>query len=100
MNKKEIEAAKIALQKAGFLFPTLWCLDDIIFHAKDMGIEVTKKQAREIGDLIRADHDASVGINWYTISMAITHYFEEPEPKKDHQLERVNDQHDFEDDKA
>jgi hypothetical protein len=45
----------------------IWHIDDVIHCAKDNGIKITKKQAREVLECLRNEHDATIGINWDVI---------------------------------
>lgn len=42
----------------------IWGTDDVLCRAKEIGIKITKKQAREILSKTILAHDASLGIRW------------------------------------
>lgn len=49
----------------------IWCEDDVLGRAKDLGKKVTRQQAREILDDIERHHDCELGITWMTLDCAI-----------------------------
>ena len=49
----------------------IWCVDDVIWQAKERGIKIGKKQAREVLQLLERKHDANIGINWDVIDYYI-----------------------------
>jgi hypothetical protein len=48
-----------------------WTSEDVIYRAKDDGIELTHDQVSDVLDMMVDDHDANVGINWDFISRCI-----------------------------
>jgi hypothetical protein len=48
-----------------------WGIEDIIDRAKERGIKIGKKKAREILADIEKHHDATIGINWDVIDIYI-----------------------------
>jgi len=42
----------------------IWCEDDVLGRARELGIKVSRKQAREIIDQIDHKQDCSIGISW------------------------------------
>jgi hypothetical protein len=55
----------------------VWCTEDVLHTAKEMDIELTTDQAREILGLLDRKHDAEIGINWDVISSMIDIYIHE-----------------------
>lgn len=53
-----------------------WSTEDVLNKAKEMGIELTEKQADTILYNIEYYHDASVGINWDVIEFQIENYLD------------------------
>ena len=45
----------------------IWCEDDVLGRAKELGIECSREQAREIIDSMDNKQDCSLGITWDTI---------------------------------
>lgn len=45
----------------------IWCEDDVLGRAKELGIKCSRAQAREIIDSIDHKQDCSLGITWVTI---------------------------------
>lgn len=54
-----------------------WSWEDVMGQAKDDGVKITKKEAKEILRFIDMEADASVGINWEVISDFIRLYMDE-----------------------
>lgn len=48
----------------------IWCVEDI----KNIDDTLTQNQCREILDMLKRTHDASIGINWEVIESAIDFY--------------------------
>jgi hypothetical protein len=73
LNKKnmktEIEKAKQILKDNGYI-PYFWHKQDIIDKAIEDEIELSDEQVDEIA-LYLEKIDANVGINWYSIEIAI-----------------------------
>lgn len=44
-----------------------WATEDVICRAEEMGKTITEEQAIEVLQTILHKHDATQGINWYTI---------------------------------
>ena len=53
-----------------------WHIDDVKATAEQMGIasRMTDEDAREILEIVKHRHDASVGINWDVIEVHIDNY--------------------------
>jgi hypothetical protein len=49
----------------------IWCEEDVLGRAKEMGIKITRKKVQEILDDIEQHHDAELGISWMTLDCAI-----------------------------
>ena len=45
----------------------IWCEDDVLGRAKELGIKCSRAQAREIIDSIDHKQDCLMGITWDTI---------------------------------
>lgn len=45
----------------------IWCEDDVLGRAKELGIQCSREQAREIIDSMDNKQDCSLGITWDTI---------------------------------
>jgi len=45
----------------------IWCEDDVLGRAKELGIKCSRARAREIIDEMDRKQDCSLGINWDTI---------------------------------
>ena len=54
----------------------IWHTNDIIETAKDMEIDLTSKQVKEVMEQLENTHNAEIGINWDTIENAINEVFE------------------------
>lgn len=52
----------------------VWCLQDVIEHAKQVKMKITKEEARDVLAKLDNDHDCTIGINWDVISDTITNY--------------------------
>lgn len=48
-----------------------WCIEDVIYQAKEDEVDITKEQASEVLQLLDKQHDCNYGITWETISVAI-----------------------------
>lgn len=44
-----------------------WNVKDILYRAKDKGLELSKDKALEILHEIKDNHDSTIGINWEVI---------------------------------
>ena len=44
-----------------------WHVKDILYRAKDNGLELSKDKALEILHKIKDNHDSTIGINWEVI---------------------------------
>jgi hypothetical protein len=55
----------------GGVIALIWTADDIIDHAKDIGVRLSKKKANEILDTISRRHDCNEGVNWDVIDVHI-----------------------------
>jgi hypothetical protein len=49
----------------------IWCEEDVLGRAKELGKKITRKQAQDILDDIERHHDAELGISWTTLDCAI-----------------------------
>lgn len=49
----------------------VWCLEDVLGTADEMGVTITKKEASEVLWLLKNKHDAEVGVSWDTIKFWI-----------------------------
>ena len=45
----------------------IWCEDDVLEKAKEMGVKCSRARAREIIDKIDRQQDCPMGITWDTI---------------------------------
>lgn len=45
----------------------IWCEEDVLGRAKELGIKCTQEQAEEIIDRMDSKQDCSLGITWDTI---------------------------------
>ena len=73
---KQIAEAKELLKNAGYIF-TLWSVNDILSRAEELGIELSEKEAIEIGEALDLNHDANIGINWDSIDTEIEEFAKE-----------------------
>jgi len=55
---------------------TIWTIDDIISMAKEEDINLTKEQGADILESLHHNFDASIGINWSVIDIAIQAYLD------------------------
>jgi len=51
-----------------------WNITDVIEKAKELGFNLTNKQASEILQIIKNKHDCNEGINWIVIQTHIEMY--------------------------
>lgn len=72
---QEIKKAREVLASAGYFVENLWTDFDIIHRAKENGIKVSKKQAKEIMGIMGRRHDANNGVNWDFIDACVEEYF-------------------------
>ena len=49
----------------------IWCEDDVIERAKENGIRIGRRQAREIIDRVDHHQDCTIGITWDTLDYYI-----------------------------
>lgn len=56
------------LVKRGEAIQIVWLLDDVFHQAREDGVELTVRQAKEVLQMLDREHDATVGVNWDTIS--------------------------------
>ena len=65
----------MAIDKDGYIH-IKWHIDDIKAAAEQMGIasRMTDEDAREILEIVKYRHDASVGINWDVIEVHIDNH--------------------------
>jgi hypothetical protein len=59
----------------------IWCEEDVLARAKERGIRIGSRQAREIIDAVDHDQDCSYGITWETFD----HYIDEIKAKRQKQ---------------
>jgi hypothetical protein len=52
----------------------IWCEEDVIGRAKELGIKLTTEEAQAILDEIDRKQDCSLGINWDTLDYFIQDY--------------------------
>jgi len=50
----------------------IWCEDDVLSRAKELGIKITREQAAMIIDHIDNHEDCDLGITWETIDSTLT----------------------------
>lgn len=48
-----------------------WCIDDV----KTVRPDLDDDQAFEVLEMVKDDHDASLGITWYTLEYAANHLY-------------------------
>lgn len=70
-TQKQIDKAIDMLHRAGYLTGSMFQLDDIREHAKEHEILLTDNEVHEVREVIEGNHDASIGINWDSILIAI-----------------------------
>jgi hypothetical protein len=44
-----------------------WHIDDVLLRAKETNVQCTHEKAREILQLMKANHDSAEGVSWGTI---------------------------------
>lgn len=49
----------------------IWCEEDVLGRAKELGVKITRKQAQEILDELERKQDCELGISWLTLDSAI-----------------------------
>ncbi len=54
-----------------------WHIEDVMDAAEQMGIEITEADAEWVLVELAANFDASIGINWDVIEMALQNYQED-----------------------
>ena len=54
-----------------------WCIDDVLWIAKNRKIKLTKKEASDVLSLAERRHDASIGINWDILTCHIAQVVKE-----------------------
>ena len=52
----------------------IWCEDDVMGRAKELGYKCGRAKAREIIDVIDHKQDCSLGITWYTVDCYLAEY--------------------------
>ena len=50
----------------------IWCEDDVLGRAKELGIKCSRARAREIIDMMDNKQDCSLGTTWDTIDCYLT----------------------------
>jgi len=58
---------------------SVWSLEDVQSQMEDDGLLLSINQQKEVLSLVESEHDASVGINWDTISYWISEVYQEEE---------------------
>jgi predicted transcriptional regulator len=68
-----IDQAEECLQKACWSdqIAIVWTIEDVLEHARQLKVRITKAQARAILFQVQNKHDASLGINWDTLEFHI-----------------------------
>ena len=56
-----------------------WHIEDVLGQAKNDDVEITREQAQSVLGYLINKHDATIGINWDTISYWIDYIVEEDE---------------------
>jgi len=56
----------------------VWCVNDVLEQADELGIALSDKEAKSILDDILDHHDCEMGVSWLTLRCAIEDY-----PKSD-----------------
>jgi hypothetical protein len=51
-----------------------WYADDLVHRAKERKISLSKEQASDILELLKKNHDASIGINWEVVDVVTDMY--------------------------
>ncbi len=46
----------------------VWSTEDILYQAEEDKVKLTEVQADEILDILKAKHDATIGISWEVIT--------------------------------
>ena len=63
-----VEEAKNRLPDDGeHVAVAIWCETDVLQYAKQIGVECSRKRAREIIDEMDRKQDCELGITWMTI---------------------------------
>lgn len=70
-----VTRARNFLAEKGYFTQNLWTTDDVIETGKNIGVDITEDQAKEIFDLLGRRHDAEIGVNWDMIEAVINEYF-------------------------
>ena len=52
----------------------IWCEDDVLGRAKELGLKCSRARASEIIDEIDRKQDCSLGITWVTIDCFLQEY--------------------------
>jgi predicted transcriptional regulator len=68
-----IDQAERCIQKACWSdqIAIVWTTEDVLEHARQLKVKITKPQAMEILSQVQIKHDASLGINWDTVEFYI-----------------------------
>ena len=48
-----------------------WCIDDVLHQAKELGYNMTRKEAGEVLELVENNYDCMYGITWDSLISAI-----------------------------
>ena len=75
--KEAIEHLQRHLKPTDHVAITIWNVEDVLDQAKERKIKISKRKAEELLDDLDRHQDASVGINWDTISAYLDEYGEE-----------------------
>ncbi len=49
----------------------MWCVEDVEYRAKDIGVPVTKEQCEGVLEAMEARFDANCGFSWYIMDIYI-----------------------------
>ena len=52
----------------------IWCVEDVLEVANDLGHTLTEDQCIEVLAMVEDDLDSEIGINWNVIQMAVQWY--------------------------
>ena len=69
-----LDQAEECLQKACWSdqIAIVWTIEDVLEHARQLKVRITRAQAREILFQVQNKHDVSLGINWDTLEFHIS----------------------------
>lgn len=55
----------------------IWCVDDVLVRAKEIGIPLTNEQAEAVIRSVDHKQDCTMGISWDVLDVYIEHYFKQ-----------------------